>query len=75
MAMRLDRNSYGLASCERIELADLDSEEPKSKKVKLDPKVVAMKTRSKGKEVPRKTKEELHKEASEQWESIEEAHI
>ena len=35
--MKLDRTSYGLASGTRIELEELDSDEPDSKKIKLDP--------------------------------------
>ena len=58
-----------------IEPVDLNFEEPYSKKVKLDPEAATMKTHSKGKEIPKKSKEDKQREAFEQCESIEEAHI
>lgn len=73
--MRLDRNSYGLAPCEQVEVVDLDSDELELKKIKHDPEVATMQMRNKGKELPGKTKEEIHKEALEKWENIKEAHM
>ena len=53
--MKLDRTTYGLVSKMSIELTQLEINEPKAKKIKLDLPVGHVETRSKGKEAKEKS--------------------
>ena len=63
--MKLERTTYKLAFRMRIELVELETDEPNTKKIKLDLPIGHIKTRSKGKDVKEKDQEEIHQEASE----------